>query len=285
MAALLFAGTMFLASCSSSKDAVDILDAEDRFARGKQKFDGGDYLDAIDEFQIVTIQFRGSAVADDAQYYLGECYFERHEYIIAASEYETLIRRMRASDLIPLAQYKRAMCYHKLSPRADLDQQHTKKAIDTFQEFIEYNPTHELVPDAETRIVELNNKLAEKMYKNGNLYVSLHYYRSARIEFERVLEVYHDSEWADDANIGLAKLHLNRKRYRDAKDAIERFFIRFPDSPLRTAAESLQKEIDSKLNREPKLNQKPKTASPGAPYRDGKRTPDVNSYSPHHVRD
>ncbi len=115
--------------------------------------------------------------------------------------------------------------------------------------------------------------------------MSLHYFRSAQIEFERVLEVYHDSDWADDANIGLAKLHLDRKRYRDAKDAIERFFIRFPDSPLRAAAESLQEEIDSKLNQEPKLNQKPKTASPDAPHRDGKRTPDVNSYSPQHVTD
>ncbi len=269
---LLSGGVLFLSSCSSSKNALENIDAEDRFALGKQEFDEGDYLDAIRDFQIVTIQFQGSALADDAQYYLAESYYERHEYILAASEYETLIRRMRSSELVPLAQYKRAMCYYKLSPRPALDQQYTKKAIDSFQEFIEYNPTHQFAPDGEARIQELNNKLALKMYNTARLYVRMDRHKSAQFYFEHLLERYHDSDWADDAHIGLVEVLIARKRYPEANEMVERFFIRFPDSPLMIRAENLRNDVNSKLNQN--LDQIPETASPSK----GKSTPDVDSY-------
>lgn len=253
---LLPTGVAFLSSCSSGKDAVENIDAEDRFAIGKQKFDKRDYLDAIKDFQIVTIQFQGSAVADDAQFYLAECYYERREYILAASEYERLIRRMRSSELVPLAQYKRALCYFQLSPRPEFDQEYTKKAIDSFQEFIEYNPTNQFVPDAETKIHELNNRLAWKIYKAARLYMKWGNKRAAQYYFEQIIERFHDSEWADNAQIGLTEVLILRKRYTEAKDEVRQFFLRFPNSPLTPKAENLQNEINAKISEQNKVNSK-----------------------------
>ena len=271
---LISTGVVFLSGCSSSKDAVENIDAEDRFNLGRQKFDKGDYHEAIKNFQILTIQFRGSAFADDAQYYLAESYYERHEYILANSEYETLIRRMRSSEFVPLAQYKRAMCHYKLSPRPSLDQTNTKKAIDSFQEFIEYNPTHEFVPEAEEKIRELNNKLALKMYNTARLYVRMEFFRAGQITFEQLLERFHDSDWADHAHVGLVEVLVTRKRYLEAKDAVQRFFIRFPNSPLVVKAEKLQNEINSKLNQG--LN----TAFPGSSPRQEETSREIHVSSP-----
>jgi TolA-binding protein len=44
---------------------------------GENLFDKEDYLEAINEFTIITLQFQGSQHAADAQFYLGDCRFKR----------------------------------------------------------------------------------------------------------------------------------------------------------------------------------------------------------------
>src|SRR5207249_3181699 len=72
---------LFLAGCGSSEVTVN-LSAEARFEMGKKKFDQGDYLEAIADFEIIKLQYPGSGVADDAQYYLAESHFKREEYLL-----------------------------------------------------------------------------------------------------------------------------------------------------------------------------------------------------------
>lgn len=78
-----------LISCKSS-DVEKTLTAEERFEMGMKEFQDENYIDAINEFSVVTLQYPGSSVSDDAQYYLGECRFFREEYLLAAYEYEAL---------------------------------------------------------------------------------------------------------------------------------------------------------------------------------------------------
>src|SRR5712692_3323203 len=167
---------LIFSSCRSS-DVAQNLRAEDRFAKGKHEFESEDYLDAIEDFTAITLQFPGSAVADSAQFYLAECRFQRGEYVQAAYEYQTLKRNMPASPLVSRAQYKVGLCYYKLSPKPPLDQSYTKKAIDEFQAFLEYFPTHELASDAGAKIHELINRLAKKDYETGALYMKMQNYK------------------------------------------------------------------------------------------------------------
>jgi len=76
-------------ACSSSPDVVNP-SVEQRFNRAKELFDEEDYLEAINEFTVITLQYQGSAFAADAQYYLGECRFARGEYILSAFEYSVV---------------------------------------------------------------------------------------------------------------------------------------------------------------------------------------------------
>ena len=92
-----------LISCKSS-DVEKPLTAEERFGIGMKEFQDENYIEAINEFSVVTLQYPGSSVSDDAQYYLGECRFLREEYLLAAYEYEALKRNMPASPLLPKAQ-------------------------------------------------------------------------------------------------------------------------------------------------------------------------------------
>lgn len=229
-------------SCKTS-DVEKILSADERFELGLREFSKGNYLEAINEFNIITIQYPASAVSDDAQFYLGECRFMREEYLLASYEYEALKRNMPASPLVPKAQYKIALCYYMLSPKSQLDQTYTLKAIDEFQAFIEYFPNDSLVVDAEGKIKELRERLARKDYETAVLYLNMEYFKAATFYFNKVIELYHDTKYAEMAYVGKIESLLKRKKYDEVISESKIFFKKYPQSNQRKKVESLIAEI------------------------------------------
>ena len=240
-------GMLLSLSCSGSTQITPNYSAEDRFRQGKQKFNDGDYLEAISDFDIIKLQYPGSGVADSAQFYLGECRFQRGEYLLAAEEYQTLRRSMPASSLVPLAQYKIALCFYNLSPKLPLDQKYINRAIDEFQTFVEYYPKHEQVPDAEAKIKELNTRIAKRLYETACLYMTMEYYKSAVVYYTSVVEKYYDTEYAEPSLLGKVKALLFRKRYDDAKKDIDKFLEKYPNSSLKQEAETLRNDIGNHM--------------------------------------
>ena len=139
-----------LTGCGSSEETV-VVTPEKRFEHAKALFDDEDFQEAISEFTVITLQYQGSGVAADAQFYLAESRFQREEYLLASFEYGVLRRNYPASPRTGEAQYKIGLCYYNLSPRSSLDQKYTYRAIDEFQAFVEYNPSNEFALDAEVR--------------------------------------------------------------------------------------------------------------------------------------
>ncbi len=238
---------LFLVSCGSS-DVTTTLTAEERFQHAKALFDNEDYLEAITEFTVVTLQFQSSPYADDAQYYLGECRFMRREYLLAASEYRLLKNNMPASSLVPDAQYKLGLCYYNLSPKASLDQQYTRKSIEELQAFVEYYPGNEHATDAEEKIQELTVRLALKQYNAAMLYVRLDDYKSSIIYFDDVIEKYHDTEYAPLAYIGKVEALMARHKYAEADAEVNKFLNLYPNSVLRSEMDDLKSRIQKELN-------------------------------------
>jgi outer membrane protein assembly factor BamD len=238
--------------------------AEERFNHAKMLFDKGSYLDAVNEFTVITLQYQGSTSAADAQYYLGECRFEREEYMLAAFEYTVVKRNYPASPRVPDALYKLALAYYKLSPKSSLDQQYTKRALDEFQSFVEYYPSHAMAVDADARIKELNTRMAKKQYETARLYAIMEYYRAALFYYDDVIEKYHDTEYAPLAYIDKVDLLVSRDRYKDASVEVNRFLERYPNSVFRSRMEKFKTEIDGVLKPRSRSPESPAAVPPGA---------------------
>jgi len=69
--------------CSSTKE-TQIPSADRLYAQAMAKFNSEEYLEAIEDFKTITIQYQGSEYADKAEYFLAECRYRREEYILAA---------------------------------------------------------------------------------------------------------------------------------------------------------------------------------------------------------
>jgi outer membrane protein assembly factor BamD len=243
---LAFVLLVAVAGCGSSKESGP-LTVEERYERAKALFDGEDYLEAINEFTVITLQFPGSAKAAEAQYSLAECRLKRGEYLLAVFEYSALKRSYPASPLVADALYKTGLSYYELSPKSSLDQQYTRKAIDEFQAFVEYYPSHPLAIDAEAKIRELTERLAKKEYETAQLYSTMDYYKAALYYYDDLIEKYHDTNYAPLAYLGKVDLLMSHNRYQEASVVVNRFIDRFPDNVLRGKADQLKKAIDKEL--------------------------------------
>jgi outer membrane protein assembly factor BamD len=238
---------LVIAGCSSSVDTTNMT-PPNRLSYAIKLYNDEDYLEAINELQALLLQYPGSSISDDAQFYLAKTRFARQEYIMAAFEFSKLIKNMPASEFVPEAQFMLAECYFELSPNYNLDQKYTKKAIQEFQAFIDFFPTNEKVPEAEKKINELNNKLAKKTYTIAQIYEKLDYHKAAIIYYEDVIETYHDTPYAPMAMYNKIKVLLERNENNRALAEMDKFIEKYPDDTNIDDVRNLKTKLENWLS-------------------------------------
>lgn len=240
---LAFSSFVFYSCGSSNGSDIKTEDPEKAYFIAKSKYDKKDYLDAIDDFNLVKLKFSGSSIIDKAVYYLGMSYYKREEYILAVYEFEYIIKSYPTSSLIEDSRYQLAMCYYRLSPQYNLDQSYTRYAITEFQNFLDLYPKSKFATEADRRIRELKSKLALKAFKSAELYYNLGNYKSSIVYYDNILDEFFDTKYADDALYGKIQALMKKKRYDDAKREIIRFEDKFPTSEYLSKVLSLKSQI------------------------------------------
>lgn len=241
---------MLFWSCSGSVD-VSNMNAEQYFNYALSLYNDEDYIESVKEFQAILLQFPGSAVSDDAQYYLAQSHYKKDEYILAAYEFSRLTKDMAASDFVAKAQYMLGESYYKLSPDYQLDQKYTRQSIEEFQAFIDLFPTDPQVPDAEAKIKELNDKLAEKEYNTARTYEKMQYFDAAIYYYNVVTETFHDSKYAPMAMFNKIKNQvkiLDKKKNKEniLKDMAS-FLEKYPDDPNTSEVKKMQELLSANI--------------------------------------
>lgn len=240
---------LIVAGCGAGADTARMT-ADEHFDYAKGLYEEEDYFEALEALQSILLQYPAHAVADDAQFYLGRTYFKRGEYILAAYEFSKLIKNTPASPFVPDAQYMLANSYYELSPPVALDQQYTKKCIEEFQAFIEFFPTDGRVEDAENKIKELNEKLAEKEFNAAIIYEKMEYFTAAIKTHENLIKVYHDSKFAKESLYKKIYLQVGRQKTNAAIRDIEIFVDKYADDERVPEVEELKAKLLADLTKE-----------------------------------
>ena len=232
-----------LTNCSTSVD-TSLLTPDQYLEYAMSLFENEDYEQCITEFQAILLQYPGNAVNDDAQFFLGMTYFKRDQFLLAAYEYSKLIKGIPASPFVPQAQFMLAECYYQLSPKYPLDQAYTKKAIEEFQAFIDFFPKDEKLPDAEAKIRELRDKLAQKDFNSSLIYEKMEYYTAAIKYYQLVFENYHDTKYAPMALYNKIKLLVFKNKIGEAMSDMATFLSRYPDDEKAPEIQALEESLN-----------------------------------------
>lgn len=242
--------SLLLIRCSSSIDTTN-LDPEEKLAYAINLYQQEDYEEAVKEFEAIIIQYPGSSILDDAQYYLAMTRYKREEYILAAYQFSKLIKSMPSSEFLADSQFMLAESYYELSPHYTLDQQYTKKAIEEYQAFLDFFPLNEKVNLAENKIKELNDKLAKKEYESARIYTKMDYYSAAFKYLDNVMELYHDTQYAPLALYDKINLLIDRERETEALTESRKFLEKYPFDEKAEEVENIRNSLESKLSVNP----------------------------------
>ena len=198
------------------------------FDKAMEYYNRGKFVRAKDEFDYIILVDPGSRIANEAQYYKGESLFQLKEYDEARNSLDRFIRFSDDIKRIEIARYRLCECAINLSNIYQRDQKDTQKALEHLQMFIDDFPKSQFKNQAEISIKELRQKLARKDYESGRLYLKLEEYDSALIYFRLVLSTYYDTDYADEARIGIIFTHILKNNWGKAmnyfKAEEERFY-------------------------------------------------------------
>lgn len=240
---------LFAAGCSVALPPPDATPTE-RFEWSRDRFEDGQYNDAIRGFRDLLFREPLHATTDSARYLLAESYLRTDQHLLAANEFRMLATSRPNSPVADDAQLGMCRAYWELSPSVQRDQEFTRRAIEACTRLVEFFPRSELDTDARALIQEARLKLAEKQVNVvGRWYYERKYYESAIIYFESAIRDFPDAPVIPRALALLYDSYSQVGFLAEAEATRETLLERFPDSPeareLAAAGEERQAETAS----------------------------------------
>ncbi|MEX0638890.1 MAG: outer membrane protein assembly factor BamD, partial [Balneolaceae bacterium] len=105
---------LVLSSCSNQELIRPGDSLEEAFEKAYTQFENERWVQAADAFSTVVESGRGTAIGQEAQYYLAESYFRYERYLSAAAEFERYSSLYIDSPRREEVDFKIALSYYHL---------------------------------------------------------------------------------------------------------------------------------------------------------------------------
>jgi len=102
---------------SAAKDSTKKQDKEKAYSAAYQVFKEGNYDKARTDFQNFLATYPNSEYSDNAQFWVGECYFFEQKYETAILEYEKVTKNYPNGNKVPHALLKQGLSFLKLGDK------------------------------------------------------------------------------------------------------------------------------------------------------------------------
>jgi len=189
---------VILSGCGEYEKLLKSRDYQKKYDMGVEYYEAGDFNRAGTLFDQVANIFRGTTKADTVKYYQAKSYYGQKDYMMAGYYFSELSATYGSSVFLEEADFMIGYCYYKQSPRAELDQATTYKAITAMQMFLSKYPTSDRMTECIEISIELTDKLVEKSFISAKLYYDLGYYKSAILALRNSLINYPDTRYREE---------------------------------------------------------------------------------------
>lgn len=225
----LASAAFLLAACAPPRPPRGI-SPEQIFQWSQDHFDRRKYGASVTGFRDFLVRDPLSPLADSAQFMVGESYLRDGQELLAITEFERMVQTRPGSELADDAQFGLCRAQWQLSPKVQLEQEHTRLTVQECRRLVQFFGGSPWVPRATEMTREAQNKLAEKAYRVGRYYFKRKLYESANIYFERALAEAPDGPIVPEV---LRSLYLSYRRVgfdAEAEQIRRRLLQDFPDT-------------------------------------------------------
>ena len=237
-----------LSACSKSISKVmKNPDPEYKLRMAEKYFVQEKYSKAQMLYEDIMPYYKTRPEFQDIYYKYAYCAYNQSDYLNAENLFKTYLEIFPNSANAEEMDFMRAYSYYKQSPKPELDQTNTIKAMGMMQVFINTHPGSERNKKAAEIIDVCRGKLEIKDYKGAKLYYDMGQYRAAGVAFTTLLNGYPESPKADEYKLMIiksyyqyAEMSIEEKKYERYEKVInecEDFADRFPESKFKKEAD------------------------------------------------
>jgi outer membrane protein assembly factor BamD len=235
-------------SCNKYNKIYKSKDYEYKLKMADELFAKKKYKVAQQLYEELFPVFKGTAKFEELYYKDAYCFYYMKDYMQAQALFKGFLEVFPNSPKAEEVDYLHAYCFYKQSPKLELEQVNTTKAIGMMQTFINTHPGSARIKEA-TEIIDIcRAKLEQKEYRSAELYYNLGQHRAAAIAFTNLINNYPESVKGDEYKLKIVKAYYKFAKLSFVDKQIERFekviseyqdfADRYPESKLLKEAES-----------------------------------------------
>ena len=244
---LFLAFASFLFACNKSFNKIlKSKDSEYKLKMADMYFENKNYRQAQQLYEELYPVFKGTDKFEELYYKDAYCFYYLKNYRDAENFFKGFLEVFPNSSKAEEVDFMHALCFYNQSPKLELEQTNTAKAVGVMQTFINTHPGSTRIKEANEIIDKCRAKLEEKELRSADLYYKVGQYRAAAITYNTLLNSYPESVSSDLYKIQtiksyykFAKLSIVDKqieRYEKVIAEYQDFADRFPESTLLSEA-------------------------------------------------
>lgn len=236
-------------SCNKFSKVQKSKDIEYKLTKADEYYSKKKYKYAQQLYEELFPAYKGSQKFEDLYYKYAYCFYYDGQYKDAENLFKGYLETFPNSARAEEVDYTRAYCFYKQSPKLELEQVSTVKAMSMMQSFINTHPGSARIKDATEIIDKSRAKLEQKDFRSAQLYYNLSQFRAAAIAFANLMNAYPESAKGEEYKLMVvksyyrfAKLSYESKqieRYEKVTTEYQDFVDRYPESKLLKEAEGL----------------------------------------------
>ncbi|MBL7701106.1 MAG: outer membrane protein assembly factor BamD [Ferruginibacter sp.] len=257
----LFVASAFLlilvSSCNKYNKVMKSKDYEYKLKMADEYFSKGKYKVAQELYEELFPVFKGTLKFEELYYKDAYCFYYMKQYADAESLFKGFLEVFPNSEKAEEVDYMRSFCFYKQSPKLELEQVNTVKAMGMMQTFINTHPGSARNKEATEIIDKCRAKLEQKEYRAAELYYNMSQYRAAALAFANLTNNYPESVKGEEYKLKTVKAYYRFAKMSYEDKQIERyekviteyqdFVDRYPDSKLLKEAESISKQSENNI--------------------------------------
>ncbi len=257
---IIIISAIFFVGCRSSKTASKTNTTAKRISKILKNPDPGYKLRIAEQyfvkkkftkaqllFEDIMPYYKTGKEFEDIYYKYAYCAYYQLDYMNAENLFKSFLEIFPNSTKSEEVDYMRAYSFYKQSPKAELDQTNTIKAMGMMQTFINTHPGSARIKEANEIIDICRAKLELKDYKSAQLYFDIGQFRAAGVAFSTLMNTYPESAKGDEYKLMIiksyyrfAEMSVEEKkveRFTQVMNECNEFADRFPESKLKKEAE------------------------------------------------
>ncbi|MCX6334708.1 MAG: outer membrane protein assembly factor BamD [Bacteroidia bacterium] len=231
---------LLASSCGGYEKILKSTDFDLKKAKAKEYFEAAKYIKSTELIEQILPRFRASESGEDLTWMIAQSYYGMKQYDIAGSYFSSYVDQFGYGKHIEESTFMSALCEYNSAPRAELDQDNTRKAIEGFKIFLARYPYNSRSDECKKLMTDLQERLVEKSYLSAKLYYDMTQYKAAVTALSNSLKEYAETKYREEMMfLKLSSLSLyaknsydikQKERYQATLDDYYSFMEEFPKS-------------------------------------------------------